>query len=274
MATIIEITDLKMPELDIFTQLTESQLRNRLEPQKGIFIAESLKVIDSALAAGCEPVCFLMERKHICGQASDLLARWHNLPVYTADRDILQALTGYELTRGILCAMRRPQPACIETLCRQAKRLAVLENIVDATNIGAIFRSAAALHIDGVLLTPSCADPLNRRSVRVSMGTVFQVPWAQITDTAHWPVQSLQYLNNLGFRTIAMALQEDSLPIDDPKLVSHPKLAILLGTEGVGLSAQTIANCDYTAKIPMSHNVDSLNVAAAGAVAFWQLRVR
>lgn len=272
---IIEVNDLSRPELAVFAHLTEAQLRNRLEPDKGIFIAESPKVISTALDAGCEPVSFLMERKHIEGQAKPLLARCGDVPVYTADREILAQLTGFTLTRGILCAMRRPQQPPVEALCADARRIAVLEGIVDATNIGAIFRSAAALCIDAVLLTPTCCDPLNRRAVRVSMGTVFQIPWTRIGESAaDWPQPGISRLQAAGFQTAAMALSDNSVCIDDPILSNIPKLAIVLGTEGDGLSHQTIAACDYTVRIPMAHSVDSLNVAAASAVAFWQLRAK
>ena len=275
MAHIIELQDLSVPELDVYARLTEAQLRSRLEPEKGVFIAESPKVIVRALDAGCKPLSMLMERKHIGGQAKELLDRCGDIPVYTADREVLAALTGYELTRGILCAMARPKLPTVEDLCRTARRVAVLEGIVDTTNLGAIFRSAAALHMDAVLLTPTCCDPLNRRAARVSMGTVFQVPWTRIgTDHTQWPQPGLQRLKDLGFKTAAMALREDSVPIDDPSLMAEDKLAIVLGTEGDGLANATIADCDYTVLIPMSHGVDSLNVAAASAVAFWQLRVR
>ena len=269
---IFEITDFSAPELDVFARLTEAQLRNRLEPEKGVFIAESPKVIVRALDAGCEPVALLMERKHIEGQAADLIARCPDVPVYTADREVLANLTGYELTRGILCVLRRPKLPTVEALCRNANRVAVLEGIVDTTNVGAIFRSAAALHMDAVLLNPTCCDPLTRRAARVSMGTVFQVPWTRFEGS--WPADGLKQLGDLGFKTAAMALTDDSVGIDDPRLRAEEKLAIILGTEGDGLSAKTIANCDYTVKIPMSHNVDSLNVAAASAVAFWALRKR
>lgn len=272
MPHIIEITDLSAPELAPYTRLTEAQLRNKLEPEKGIFIAESPKVIGTALDAGCEPLSFLMERRQIDGPAAGVLARCPDAAVYTADRSVLQALTGYALTRGVLCAMRRPQPRSVEALCRDARRVAVLEGIVDSTNIGAIFRSAAALNMDAVLVTPSCCDPLCRRAVRVSMGTVFQVPWTQIgSNAADWPEQGIQQLHDLGFKTAAMALTDLSVSIDDAALAAEPKLAIVLGTEGDGLAHTTIAACDYTVRIPMSHGVDSLNVAAASAVAFWQL---
>ena len=272
MPNIIEITDFHAPELDPYARLTQNQLRNRLEPEKGIFIAESPKVIDRALDAGYEPVSLLMERRQITGPAAGILSRCGDAPVYTADRELLAALTGFELTRGVLCAFRRPAPRPVEELCRDARRVAVLEGIVDSTNVGAIFRSAAALNMDAVLINPSCCDPLCRRDVRVSMGTVFQVPWGQLGDSpADWPEKGMDVLHALGFKTAAMALSDRSVSIDDEQLAREPKLAIVLGTEGDGLAASTIASCDYTVKIPMSHGVDSLNVAAASAVAFWQL---
>ena len=272
MPNIIEITDFHAPELDPYARLTQNQLRNRLEPEKGIFIAESPKVIDRALDAGYEPVSLLMERRQITGPAAGILSRCGDAPVYTADRELLVALTGFELTRGVLCAFRRPAPRPVEELCRDARRVAVLEGIVDSTNVGAIFRSAAALNMDAVLINPSCCDPLCRRAVRVSMGTVFQVPWGQLGDSpADWPEKGMDVLHALGFKTAAMALSDRSVSIDDEQLAREPKLAIVLGTEGDGLAASTIASCDYTVKIPMSHGVDSLNVAAASAVAFWQL---
>ena len=272
MPNIIEITDFHAPELDPYARLTQNQLRNRLEPEKGIFIAESPKVIDRALDAGYEPVSLLMERRQITGPAAGILSRCGDAPVYTADRELLAALTGFELTRGVLCAFRRPAPHPVEELCRDARRVAVLEGIVDSTNVGAIFRSAAALNMDAVLINPSCCDPLCRRAVRVSMGTVFQVPWGQLGDSpADWPEKGMDVLHALGFKTAAMALSDRSVSIDDEQLAREPKLAIVLGTEGDGLAASTIASCDYTVKIPMSHGVDSLNVAAASAVAFWQL---
>ena len=275
MPNIIEINDLTLPELDLYARLTDSQLRCRVEPEKGIFIAESLKVIARALEAGCRPLSFLMERKHMEGQAKELLARFPDVAVYTADRAVLEQLTGYQLTRGILCAMHRPPLADVEAVCVRASRVAVLEGIVDSTNIGAIFRSAAALGIDAVLLTPTCCDPLCRRAIRVSMGTVFQVPWARIGDSpAEWPHPGLDRLRLLGFKTAAMALSDRAVSIENPALCAEKRLAIVLGTEGDGLSKSTIADCDYTVCIPMSHGVDSLNVAAASAVAFWQLRVR
>ena len=272
MPVIHEITDLTAPELDIYARLTQAQLRNRLEPEKGIFIAESPKVIARALDAGYQPLSLLMERKQITGPAAGILSRCGDAPVYTADREMLAELTGFELTRGVLCAFRRPAPCPVEELCRDARRVAVLEGIVDSTNVGAIFRSAAALNMDAVLINPSCCDPLCRRAVRVSMGTVFQVPWGQLGETpADWPEKGMDILHSLGFKTAAMALSDRSVSIDDEQLAKEPKLAIVLGTEGDGLAAGTIASCDYTVKIPMSHGVDSLNVAAASAVAFWQL---
>ena len=275
MANIIEISDFASPALDVFARLTEGQLRNRRESEKGVFIAESPKVIERALNGGYEPLSLLMERKHIEGQAADIIARCGDIPVFTADREVLASLTGYELTRGVLCAMRRPPLPTVEEVCANARRVAVLEGIVDSTNVGAIFRSAAALNMDAVLVTPTCGDPLYRRAVRVSMGTVFQVPWTRIgSEPAHWPDRGLAQLRELGFKTAAMALSDDSVSIDDPRLMAEDKLAIILGTEGDGLSSSTIAHCDYTVKIPMSHEVDSLNVAAASAVAFWQLKAR
>lgn len=272
MPNIIEITDFHAPELDPYARLTQNQLRNRLEPEKGIFIAESPKVIDRALDAGYKPVSLLMERKQITGPAAGILSRCGDAPVYTADREMLAELTGFELTRGVLCAFRRPAPCPVEELCKNARRVAVLEGIVDSTNVGAIFRSAAALNMDAVLINPSCCDPLCRRAVRVSMGTVFQVPWGQLGETpADWPEKGMDILHSLGFKTAAMALSDRSVSIDDEQLAKEPKLAIVLGTEGDGLAAGTIASCDYTVRIPMSHGVDSLNVAAASAVAFWQL---
>ncbi len=272
MPKVIEITDFHAPELDPYARLTQAQLRNRLEPEKGIFIAESPKVIARALDAGYQPLSLLMERKQITGPAAEILTRCGDVPVYTADREMLAALTGFELTRGVLCAFHRPVPRTVEELCRNARRVAVLEGIVDSTNVGAIFRSAAALNMDAVLITPSCCDPLCRRAVRVSMGTVFQVPWAQIGDTpADWPEKGIARLHELGFKTAAMALSDRSVSIDDEQLAAEQKLAIIMGTEGDGLAHETIASCDYTVKIPMSHGVDSLNVAAASAVAFWQL---
>lgn len=272
---VIEIAGLDAPELRAYSQLTNAQLRNRLEPESGIFIAESTKVIASALSAGCRPLSFLTERKHLAWIEELLPDEYSDLPVYTADREVLAGLTGYTLTRGVLCEMRRPALPSLEELCTGARRIAVLENITDATNVGAIFRSAAALGMDAVLVTPSCCDPLYRRAVRVSMGTVFQIPWTQIGEEASdWPQPGIACLRELGFKTVAMALCDDSISIDDPVLTATDKLAVILGTEGDGLSAHTIADCDFTARIPMSRGVDSLNVAAAGAVIFWQLSKR
>lgn len=264
---LIEISSLSHPGVEVFGTLTEAQLRNRIEPDKGIFIAESPKVIDVALDAGYEPVSFLCERRHVEGDAAPLLARCSGIPVYTGDRELLARLTGYTLTRGVLCAMRRPRPRAVDDVCRDARRVVVIDSVVDTTNIGAIFRSAAALGIDAVLLTPTSCDPLNRRAVRVSMGSVFLVPWA-------WMDEPLSALRRMGFRTAAMALTDDSVELDDPVLAAEPKLAIVMGTEGDGLCAETIADADYVVRIPMSHGVDSLNVAAAAAVAFWQLRIK
>ena len=275
MANIIEITSLSLPELDVYARLTEAQLRSRKHPEKGMFIAESLKVIEHALDAGCEPVSMLMERRHIDGDAKEIIARCGEIPVYTADREVLAVLTGFELTRGVLCAMRRPLLPEVEEICAHARRVTVLEGIVDPTNVGAVFRSAAALGFDAVLVTPTCCDPLHRRAVRVSMGTVFQVPWTRIGEcAADWPEAGLKRLKQMGFRTAAMALDENSVSIDDENLMTEEKLAVVLGTEGDGLSGKTIADCDYTVMIPMAHGVDSLNVAAASAVAFWQLGMR
>ena len=264
---IIEITSLNHPGVEVFATLTEAQLRNRLDPTKGIFIAESPKVINVALNAGYEPISLLCERKHITGDAADIIARCSDIPVYTGDRELLASLTGYTLTRGVLCAMRRKIDQKVEDVCRNAQRVVVIDGVVDTTNIGAIFRSAAALGIDAVLLTPSSCDPLNRRAVRVSMGSVFLVPWTWM----HEPIISL---NALGFKTVAMALTDNSVSIDDPALLAEKRLAIVMGTEGDGLAPETIAQADYVARIPMNHNVDSLNVAAASAVAFWQLRAK
>lgn len=266
MPHIIEVTDLAAPELDVYARLTEAQLRNRLEPDKGVFIAESPKVIATALDAGYEPLSLLMERRHIEGDAQPILARCGGIPVYTAERETLARLTGFELTRGVLCAMRRPRLPSVEEVCARARRVAVLEGIVDHTNVGAIFRSAAALGMDAVLLTPECSDPLYRRCTRVSMGTVFQIPWTYLPDGS-WTGK----MHQLGFQTAAMALREDSLRLDDPRLLAAERLAIALGTEGDGLADGSIENCDYTVCIPMAHGVDSLNVAAASAVAFYQL---
>lgn len=268
MAKIMEITDFAAPELDVYARLTEKQLLNRREPEKGIFIAESPVVIERALDAGCVPVSFLVERKHVEGKARALLERCGEIPVYVAELEVLTQLTGFHLTRGMLCAMYRPQLPTAEAVCAGARRIAVLENIMNPTNIGAIFRSAAALNIDAVLLTNAGSDPLYRRAIRVSMGTVFQIPWTYIEN---WPQAGMQLLRDLGFKTAAMALDDDSICISDPRLAAEEKLAIVLGTEGDGLATSTIADCDYTVRIPMSHGVDSLNVAAASAVAFYQL---
>lgn len=275
MANVIEIADFTAPELDVYARLTEAQLLNREEPAKGLFIAESPKVIERALDAGCQPVSLLMERKHIDSQAKDVIARCGDIPVYTSSLDILTKLTGFQLTRGVLCAMRRPQFPSVEEVVNNAKRIVILENVMNPTNVGAIFRSAAALGMDAVLLTPGCSNPLYRRAARVSMGTVFQIPWTFIgSEMSDWPEQGMDKLRQLGFKTAAMALRDDSVSIDDPKLLAEEKLAIILGSEGDGLTNDTIADCDYTVRIPMYHDVDSLNVAAASAVAFWQLRNR
>lgn len=274
MADIIEITDFSALELDVYARLSEGQLLNRHEPENGLFIAESPKVIERALDAGCQPVSLLLEPKHITGEAREIIARCGSVPVYTAEFDVLKQLTGFPLTRGALCAMRRPPLPEVETICRNARRIAVLENVVNPTNVGAIFRSAAALGMDAVLLTPACSNPLYRRSIRVSMGTVFQIAWTYIgRDATQWPGDGMNLLESFGFKTVAMALTDDSVSIDDPCLKSADKLAVVLGTEGDGLSSDTIARCDYTVRIPMSHGVDSLNVAAASAVAFWQLGI-
>ncbi len=272
---IIEITDFAAPELDIYARCNESQLLHYYEPHAGLFIAESPKVIERALNAGYQPISMLVEKKHITGEAQTIIQRCSNIPVYTADFDILTNLTGFQLTRGALCAMQRRALPTVEDLCRNAKRIAVLENVVNPTNIGAIFRSAAALHIDAVLLTPACSDPFYRRASRVSMGTVFQIPWTYFDKKSSvWPEQGIHLLHNLGFKTAAMALSDYSVPIDDSQLMAEEKLAIILGTEGDGLANTTIAACDYTVKIPMAEGIDSLNVAAASAVAFWQLGKR
>ena len=272
MPNIVEITDFAAPELDIYARLTEAQLLNREDPKNALFIAESPKVIERALNGGYEPVSMLLERKHIEGQAREVIARCGDIPVYTSEFDVLTQLTGFELTRGVLCAMRRPPLPEPEAVCAGATRIAVLKNILNPTNVGAIFRSAAALGVDAILLTPSCTDPLYRRSARVSMGTVFQVPWTYLGEkVSEWPEPGMRRLRDMGFRTAAMALCDESIGLDDPRLAAEEKLAVILGTEGDGLSHATIADCDYTVKIPMAHGVDSLNVAAASAVAFWQL---
>lgn len=267
MARIIDIIDFSAPELDIYARLTENQLVNRADPDNALFVAESPLVIGRALDAGCTPVSFLMERKHITGKGAEVLAHCPaDIPVYAAELPVLTQLTGFHLTRGMLCAMRRPRLPSVEEVCAGARRIAVLENVMNPTNIGAIFRSAAALNVDAVLLTAAGSDPLYRRAARVSMGNVFLVPWTYLPEES-WP----DLLHDLGFRTVALALREDSLALNDPRLLAEPKLAMVLGTEGDGLASSTIASCDYTVKIPMSHGVDSLNVAAASAVAFYQL---
>ena len=271
MANIIEITDFAASELDIYARYSEVQLLRINEPKPGIFIAESPKVVERALDAGYEPISMLVEHKHIETQAKELIARCGDIAVYTAEYDVLTKLTGFALTRGMLCAMKRRTLPTVEEVCSTARRIAVLENVVNPTNVGAIFRSAAALHMDAVLLTPGCSNPLYRRAMRVSMGTVFQVPWTIFPEKEKWPEDGMAKLQKLGFKTAAMALRNDTVNIDDPDLMSEEKLAIVLGTEGDGLGGDTIANCDYTVKIPMAHGVDSLNVAAASAVAFWQL---
>ncbi len=263
---IIEITDLAHPGVEIFSSLTEAQLRNRLEPEKGIFIVESPKVIRVALDAGYQPVSLLCERKHIDGDAADIVERCPSIPIYTGERDLLAKLTGYTLTRGVLCAMKRPAARSVADICRDARRIVVIDGVVDTTNIGAIFRSAAALGIDAVLLTPNSCDPLNRRAVRVSMGSVFLVPWT-------WIDGDFAPLRSLGFKTIAMALTDNSIPLDSPILKQEKRLAIVMGTEGDGLPSEAISAADYVVRIPMAHGVDSLNVAAASAVAFWELRI-
>ena len=271
MANIITITDFYDEALDVYARLTENQLLNRDDPSKGIFIAESPKVIERALDAGCIPLSFLVEDKHVETQAKELLLRCPDIPVYTAPFEVLTQLTGFALTRGMLCAMRRPALPSVSELCRTSSRIAILENVMNPTNVGAIFRSAAALHMDAVLLTLGCSNPLYRRAIRVSMGTVFQIPWTFFDDTSSWQDAGMQTLREHGFLTVAMALRNDSVSIDDPRLTSAEKLAVILGSEGDGLASETIADCDYTVKIPMAHGVDSLNVAAASAVAFWEL---
>ena len=268
MANIIEIHDFSDPALDVYTRLTENQLLNRADPDNALFVAESPLVIGRALDAGCEPVSFLMERQHTQGKGREILARCcQDIPVYTADASVLTQLTGFHLTRGMLCAMRRPPLPTVEEICAKSRRIAVLENVMNPTNIGAIFRSAAALGMDAVLLTAAGSDPLYRRASRVSMGNVFLVPWTYLPEGVDWTETLRQY----GFKTAAMALREDSIRLNDPHLAREPKLAVVMGTEGDGLASDTIAHCDYTVMIPMTHGVDSLNVAAASAVAFWQL---
>jgi tRNA G18 (ribose-2'-O)-methylase SpoU len=268
----IKITDFSAPELDVYARLSEGQLLNRHEPHNGLFIAESPRVIERALDAGYEPVSLLLEPRHIEGEAKKILRRCPDIPVYTATEEILVQLTGFKLTRGALCAMRRRPLLSIEETCANARRIAVLEHVMNPTNVGAIFRSAAALNMDAVLLTPDCSNPLYRRAARVSMGTVFQIPWTYFGEnTGDWPHPGMDHLQSLGFKTVAMALNDHSISIDDPRLTAEKKLAVILGTEGDGLSECTITGCDYTVRIPMSHGVDSLNVAAASAVAFWEL---
>ena len=283
MLNITEIKNFDAPELDVFVRLTGAQLRNKLEPEKGIFIAESPTVIEVALNSGCEPIALLTDERLINTAVAKIIERLDgiaresgaDIPIYSAKRDILTSLTGFELTRGALCAMKRPRLKSVHELCQNARRIAVLEAVADSTNIGALFRSAAALGIDAVLITPTCCDPLCRRAVRVSMGTVFQIPWTRIGETKDdWPEPGIRELRELGFKTCAMALSDDSVSIDADELKKEERLAIILGTEGDGLAKSTILDCDYTVKIPMSHGVDSLNVAAAGAVAFWELSKR
>ena len=271
MSNIIKITDFEQPELDVYARCTENQLLHYFEPKEGLFIAESPKVVIRALDAGCIPVSVLVEDKHIEGEAAEAIRRCGNVPVYTAPFQVLTCLTGYKLTRGMLCAMYRPKFPGMKEICQGARRIAVLENVVNPTNVGAIFRSAAALNMDGVILTRGSSDPLYRRSARVSMGTVFQIPWTYVDKKISWPDQGMEIFREMGFKTVAFALRNDSVSIDDPVLMKEEKLAVIMGTEGEGLAAETMASCDYTVKIPMSHGVDSLNVAAASAVAFWQL---
>ena len=268
---IIKVTDLQMPELEVYTRLSENQLFHYFEPDTGIFIAESPIVIGRALDAGYIPVSILAEENELDKAAAEILARCGNVPIYTAPMEVLTKLTGFALTRGLLCAMRRKHLPSIETVCSGARRIAVLENVMNPTNVGAIFRSAAALNMDAVLLTSGCSDPLYRRAIRVSMGTVFQIPWTVFERNGTWPRPAMDTLHQLGFKTAAMALTDQSVRIDDPAVLAEEKLAIVLGTEGDGLAQDTIADCDYTIRIPMTHGVDSLNVAAASAVAFWQL---
>lgn len=270
MSHIIEISSFDAPELDIYAHTSENQLVNRANPAEAMFIAESPRVIERALDAGYEPVSCLVEKRQLAGEARTVLERLENIPVYTAEMEVLAQLTGFKLTRGMLCAMYRKALPSVREVCGNARRIAILENVVNPTNVGAIFRSAAALYMDAVLLTFDCSNPLYRRAVRVSMGTVFQIPWT-FFDKEDWPEKGIGLLRELGFKTAALALKDDSVSIDDPDLMSEEKLALILGTEGDGLAASTIADCDYTVKIPMSHGVDSLNVAAASAVAFWQV---
>ena len=272
----IEITDFDAPELDVYARLTEAQLLNKDHPEDGLFIAESSKVISRALDGGYEPVSVLVEKKQVLEDAETIavLGKCGNVPVYTAEFEVLTKLTGFKLTRGMLCVMKRRRLPELQEICNGCDRIAVLENVMNPTNVGAIFRSAAALHMDAVILTGGCSNPLYRRASRVSMGTVFQIPWTFVDNSVIWPEEGMKILRELGFKTAAMALKEDSVSIDDPELMKEDKLAVILGTEGDGLAPETIADCDYTVMIPMSHGVDSLNVAAASAVAFWQLGKR
>lgn len=270
---IIEINDINAAEVAMFSHLTEAQLRNKLDPAQGIFIAESPKVINVALDASMEPVALLTSHKNLEGQARPIIDRCGEIPIYTGDDALLTNITGFELTRGILCAMRRPKPLSVKEVCEGKRRIVIIDSVVNATNTGAIFRAAAALGMDGILLTRTCCDPLNRRSVRVSMGTVFQIPWTYLGETCHdWPQPSMDQLHQLGYKTAAMALSDNSISIDDPRLRSTDRLAIIMGNEGDGLSKEALAACDYIVKIPMQNGVDSLNVAGAAAVAFWELR--
>ncbi|NSE36448.1 TrmH family RNA methyltransferase [Dorea longicatena] len=276
MQNMIEITDFDAPELDVYARFTEAQLLNKDHPEDGLFIAESPKVISRALDGGYEPVSVLVEKKQVLEDAETIavLGKCGNVPVYTAEFEVLTKLTGFKLTRGMLCAMKRRRLPGLQEICNGCDRIAVLENVMNPTNVGAIFRSAAALHMDAVILTGGCSNPLYRRASRVSMGTVFQIPWTFVDNSVIWPEEGMKILRELGFKTAAMALKEDSASIDDPELMKEDKLAVILGTEGDGLAPETIADCDYTVMIPMSHGVDSLNVAAASAVAFWQLGKR
>jgi len=274
MTNFIKITDFDHPELDVYARMTEAQLLNRDHPEEGMFIAESPKVIERALDAGYDPVSLLVETRYLTGEAREIIERCGKIPVYTAEFEVLTQLTGFALTRGALCAMRRKKMPSVEDVCRDAKRIAVLENVMNPTNVGAIIRSAAALNMDAVLLTSGCSNPLYRRAIRVSMGTVFQIPWTFLEERDLKEQSGISILQELGFKTAAMALSDDSVSIDDERIMEEDKLAIVLGTEGDGLAPKTIAACDYTVRIPMSHGVDSLNVAAASAVAFWQLGVR
>ena len=275
MKSFIKITDFSAPELDLFVRLTGAQLRSKAEPEMGVFIAESPTVIEVALNSGCEPVALLTDERLINGAVKEIIEQVGDIPIYIAEREVLSGLTGFELTRGALCAMRRPKEKTLSELLSGAERIAVLEAVADSTNIGALFRSAAALNIDAVLITPTCCDPLCRRAVRVSMGTVFQVPWGRIGERKEdWPQRGLEILRDFGFKTVSMALRDDTVDIDSEILANEERLAVILGTEGTGLSKKTIESSDYTVKIPMSGGVDSLNVAAAGAVAFWELAAR